>query len=93
MQPVVTAARQPVKKSDEEHYAVRQASYDAPTEASTATDISTESFDQYALPAPFVPQLITIEPMKVFSEPSECWGLQPAHEPFTASPVKIDCSR
>jgi Flp pilus assembly secretin CpaC len=101
-QPVVTAALPagtgtawpPAAGSGEHSHFATQAAYFAPVDNSSKPADSfakpADEFDGPALPAPFVPQPVTIEPSKAFAEPGAGWSVKPAPEPFTESPVMLD---
>jgi hypothetical protein len=82
--PVVTVALR-AGKGEERKYPVQQAGYISPSETLDRPD---ESFDQRPLPAPFVPQPITIEPMNIFGTPGESWDVKPI--PDLNSPFMFD---
>jgi ATPase subunit of ABC transporter with duplicated ATPase domains len=82
-QPVVTAALARPHTAEEHKYAVQQAGYMVPAET---TERTAPTFDERPLPEPFVPQPIIIEPIKVFGEPSDSWGIKPTpdvNSPFS----------
>jgi hypothetical protein len=91
--PVVTSALPPSRNTNEHSYSVQQVGYLTPVDSSAR---SSNTFDERPLPAPFVPQPITIEPINVFGEPGEGWDTKPEQSsgPIESSrPFESETSR